>query len=232
MDIADLSSFSGKLLADKIIGETNFKINETLGDQVKENSQSEADTNSGANGNSENIRVEWLAAMTAAEETLKIKEGQKMDHNTSSYEKVPLTSAMGEEKKTIQSLPTLEQKRAESVAPLQRNPTPTAESLSANDILAVTSRPTEPEDMNHTHLNVVQGANKVQPAKVHPEQVHKDRQQQQQQQQQKETQQQRSKEKAIVVKDKPVGTSLIPFGEQNIESADRSGACRRSEKNY
>ena len=203
--LSDLSSFAGKLLADKIEGETNVKINGTLGDQVKENSQSETDTNSGADGNPENIRVEWLAALTAAEEALKIKESQKMEHNTSSYEKVPLTSAMGEEKKTIQPLPTKEQKRAESVAPLQPNPTSTAESLSANDILAATSRQTEPEDLNHTHLNVVQGANKVQPAKVQPEQVDKDRQQQQQQQ--KETQQQRSKEKAIVVKDKPVGTS-------------------------
>jgi hypothetical protein len=202
VDVIDLSSFSGKLLADKIEGERNVKINGTLGDQVKENSQSEADTNSGRDGNPENIRVEWLAALTAAEEALKIKESQKMEHNTSSYEKVPLTSAMGEEKKTIQPLPTKEQKRAESVAPLQPNPTSTAKSLSDHDVLAATSRHTEPEDLNHTHLNVVQGANKVQPAKVQPEQVDKDRQQQQ-----KETQQQRSKEKAIVVKDKPVGTS-------------------------
>ena len=218
-------------MADKTEGEMNAKINGTLGDQVKENSQSEADTNSGADGNPENIRVEWLAALTAAEEALKIKESQKMEHNTSSYEKVPLTSAMGEEKKTIQPLPTKEQKRAESVAPLQPNPTSTAESLSANDILAATSRQTEPEDLNHTHLNVVQGANKVQPAKVQPEQVDKDRQQQQQQQ--KETQQQQSKEKAMVVKDKPVGTLPIPrfpFGEQNIESVDRSRACRRLDR--
>jgi hypothetical protein len=125
-----------------------------------------------------------------------------MENNTSSYEKTPLTSAMGEKKKTIQPLPTKEQKQAESLAPLQPNPTLTAESLSAHDILAATSRQTEPEDLNHTHLNVVQGANKVQPAKVQPEQVDKDRQQQQ-----KETQQQRSKENALVVKDKPVGTS-------------------------
>ena len=69
-----------------------------------------------------------------------------MEHNTSSYEKVPLTSAMGEEKKTIQSLPTKEQKRAESVAPLQPNPTSTAKSVSAHDILAATSRHTELED--------------------------------------------------------------------------------------
>ena len=233
VDIADLSSFSGKLLADKIEGETNVKINGTLGDQVKENSQSEADTNSGADGNPENIRVEWLAALTAAEEALKIKESQKMEHNTSSYEKVPLTSAMGEEKKTIQPLPTKEQKRAESVAPLQPNPTSTAESLSANDILAATSRQTEPEDLNHTHLNVVQGANKVQPVKLQPDQVDKDRQQQQQQ---KETQQQRSKEKAIVVKDKPVGTSPSQDSHSGnkilSQSTDREHAEARSEKNY
>ena len=202
LDFVDLSPYAGKLMADKTEGEMNAKINGTPGDQVKENSQSEADTNSGADGNPENIRVEWLAALTAAEEALKIKESQKMEHNTSSYEKVPLTSAMGEEKKTIQPLPTKEQKRAESVAPLQPNPTSTAKSLSAHDILAATSRQTEPEDLNHTHLNVVQGANKVQPAKVQPEQVDKDRQQQQ-----KETLQQQSKEKAMVVKDKPVGTS-------------------------
>ena len=140
VDIVDLSSFSGKLLADKIEGETNVKINGTLGDQVKENSQSEADTKSGADGNPENIRVEWLAALTAAEEALKIKESKKMEHNTSSYEKTPLTSAMGEEKKTIQPLPTKEQKRAESVAPLQPNPTSTAKSLSDHDVLAATSR--------------------------------------------------------------------------------------------
>ena len=60
---------------------------------------------------------------------------------------------MGEEKKTIQSLPTKEQKRAESVAPLQPNPTSTAKSISAHDILAATSRHNEPEDLNHTHLN-------------------------------------------------------------------------------
>ena len=133
---------------------------------------------------------------------------------------------MGEEKKTIQLFPAKEQKRAESVAPLQPNPTSRAESISAHDILAVTSRHNEAENLNHTHLNSAQGANKVQ-----PEQADKDRQQQ------KETQQQRSKEKAMVAKDKPVGYSPLPrfpFGEQNIESVDRSRASRRrrSEKNY
>ena len=118
-----------------------------------------------------------------------------MDHNTGSNDKTPITSTMGEEKKTIQLFPAKEQKRAESVAPLQPNPTSRAESISVHDILAVTSRHNEAENLNHTHLNSAQGANKVQ-----PEQTDKDRQQQ------KETQQQRSKEKAMVAKDKPVGT--------------------------
>jgi hypothetical protein len=201
LDFVDLSPYAGKLKADKTEEVINAKINGTPGDQVKENSQSETDTNSGRNRNPENIRVEWLAALTAAEEALKIKESQNMENNTSSYEKTPLTSEMGEKKKTIQPLPTKEQKQAESLAPLQ--PNSTAELLSAHDILAATSRQTEPEDLNHTYLNVVQGANKVQPAKVQSEQVDKDRQQQQQ----KETQQQTSKEKAMVVKDKQVVTT-------------------------
>ena len=121
-----------------------------------------------------------MAALTAAEEALKIKESQKMDHNTGSNDKTPITSTMGEEKKTIQLFLTKEQKRAESVAPLQPNPTSRAESISVHDILAVTSRHNEAENLNHTHLNSAQGANKVQ-----PEQADKDRQQQ------KETQQQR-----------------------------------------
>ena len=228
VDIVDPTSFSGKLLADKTEGKMNSKINGTRGFLVEENSQPEADTNtnSGAEENPAKIRVDWMAALTAAEEALKIKESQKMDHNTGSNDKTPITSTMGEEKKTIQLFPTKEQKRAESVAPLQPNPTSRAESISVHDILAVTSRHNEAENLNHTHLNSAQGANKVQ-----PEQADKDRQQQ------KETQQQRSKEKAMVAKDKPVGTSPLPrfpFGEQNIESVDRSRASRRrrSEKNY
>ena len=197
VDIVDPTSFSGKLLADKTEGEMNSKINGTRGFLVEENSQPEADTNtnSGAEENTAKIRVEWMAALTAAEEALKIKESQKMDHNTGSNDKTPITSTMGEEKKTIQLFPAKEQKRAESVAPLQPNPTSRAELISAHDILAATSRHNEAENLNHTHLNSAQGANKVQ-----PEQADKDRQQQ------KETQQQRSKEKAMVAKDKPVGT--------------------------
>ena len=60
LDFVDLSPYAGKLMADKTEEEINAKINGTPGDQVKENSQSEADTNSGADGNPENIRVEWL----------------------------------------------------------------------------------------------------------------------------------------------------------------------------
>jgi hypothetical protein len=75
MDVIDLSSFSGKLLADKTEGEMNARIYGTPGDQVKESNQSGAETNSGTDGNPENIRVEWLAALTEAEEVLKIKDG-------------------------------------------------------------------------------------------------------------------------------------------------------------
>jgi hypothetical protein len=130
-----ITSFSGKLLADKTEGKMNSKINGTRGFLVEENSQPEADTNtnSGAEENPAKIRVDWMAALTAAEEALKIKESQKMDHNTGSNDKTPITSTMGEEKKTIQLFPTKEQKRAESVAPLQPNPT-SAESISAHDI--------------------------------------------------------------------------------------------------
>ena len=149
-----------------------------------------------------------------------------MDHNTGSNDKTPITSTMGEEKKTIQLFPTKEQKRAESVAPLQPNPTSRAESISVHDILAVTSRHNEAENLNHTHLNSAQGANKVQ-----PEQADKDRQQQ------KETQQAAIKREGHGGERQACWYSPLPrfpFGEQNIESVDRSRASRRrrSEKNY
>ena len=77
-----------------------------------------------------------MAVLTGAEEALKIKESQKMDYNTGSNDKTSITSTMEKKsKKTIELFPTKEQKRAESVAPLQPNPTSRVELISAHDIL-------------------------------------------------------------------------------------------------
>ncbi len=191
------SPYTGKLIADKIVGQLNTETNSTLSDQVKVDSQSK-NTNSGADGNPES-RVEWLAAFSAAEEALKLKESQKMDRNTSSVEKGSLTSTMGEEKKAITLSNNRGQKQAELVAGVELDQTRTAQSPSAQDNLVPTAiRQPEPDDPKHGQLRGIQGKVKVQ-----TDQVDK------LQQQQKETEQQRPKENALTVKDKTLDTTSI-----------------------
>ncbi len=209
MDVTDLSLPTDKPKADKIGEELNIKINNTLADTLKENKLSKTDvntdTNSSTDRNPEKIKAEMLVAVTAAEEALKVKEGQKLERNTSSYEKPHLTST-GEGIKIMQPLNNKEQKQTESIATALLDTAPTAESLHSQDNLVSTSKvQSEPQDQKQSQLEVIQGQGQPH---SQPEQVFEEKQQQ------KETQQQRPKGNTMPVKDKTLD-STFPVPDSN-----------------